>query len=622
MALTPENIAINEIDSDTPGTDTAEFVELYDGGVGNTDLSGLVVVFYNGSNDQSYAAFDLDGYNSDANGYFVLGNAGVPGVDLLFPGNTLQNGADAVALYTANASDFPNNTPITTTNLIDAIAYDTNDADDSDLLVLLNQSEPQVDENNGANGSANDSLQRVPNSAGGGRNTNSYQALTPTPSAANTILNVEATLTKIHDIQGSAATFNSAFGGTRTIEGIVVAAFTGSSKLNGFYVQEEDADADTDSKTSEAIFVFDPLGLFSGSVGDKVKVSGTVSEFNSSSSGITSSLTQLSSLTSVVNLGVSNLPTVTNIQLPVTSVTDLERYEGMLVNVSAATGDLTVTEQFQLGRFGQVVLSATGTSNQPGTDGRLDQYTQFNAPSVSGYSAYLNEIAKRRIILDDGSNTQNPDPIINARGGNPLSASNTLRGGDTVANISGVLDQRFEGYRVQTSTGEDFTPANPRPNTPPNVGGTLKVASFNILNYFNGDGLGGGFPTPRGAENLTEFNRQRDKIIQAIIGSGADALGLIELENDGYGANSAIQNLVNGLNGVAGTGTYTFINPETSLGTDQIAVGIIYKAGKVTPVGAAATTPDGYGQGAFDATGRKPLAQTFQIQRFGYTRRW
>ncbi|WP_341525544.1 ExeM/NucH family extracellular endonuclease [Nostoc sp. UHCC 0302] len=617
MALTPENIAINEIDSDTPGTDTAEFVELYDGGVGNTDLSGLVVVFYNGSNDQSYAAFDLDGYNSDANGYFVLGNIGVPGVDLLFPGNTLQNGVDAVALYTANASDFPNNTPVTTTNLIDAIAYDTNDADDSSLLALLNPSEPQVDENNGANGSANDSLQRVPNGAGGRRNTSSYQALTPTPGAANTNLDVEATLTKIHDIQGSAATFNSAFGGTRTIEGIVVAAFTGSSKLNGFYVQEEDADADTDSKTSEAIFVFDPSGLFSGSVGDKVQVSGKVGEFTSSSSGITSSLTQLSSLTSVVNLGASNLPTVTNIQLPVTGVTDLERYEGMLVNVSAASGDLTVTEQFQLGRFGQVVLSATGASNQPGTDGRLDQYTQFNAPSVSRYSAYLDEIAKRRIILDDGNNTQNPDPIIHARGGKPLSASNTLRGGDTVASISGVLDQRFEGYRVQTSTGEDFTPANPRPNTPPNVGGTLKVASFNILNYFNGDGTGGGFPTPRGAENLTEFNRQRDKIIQAIIGSGADALGLIELENDGYGANSAIQDLVNGLNGVAGTGTYTFINPETSLGTDQIAVGIIYKPGKVTPVGAAATTPDGYGQGAFDATGRKPLAQTFQQNSSG-----
>lgn len=712
------NIIINEIDSDTPGTDAAEFVELYDGGVGNSDLSGLVVVFYNGSNDLSYAAFDLDGYSTDANGYFVLGNSGVPSVDLTFNGNVLQNGADAVALYRGNASDFPNNTPVSTTNLIDAIAYDTSDADDSGLLVLLNSGQPQVNEDEGGNGTIN-SLQRVANGSGGTRNTSSYQALTPTPGTANAtipagvtitqsggttiiaeggatdtytvVLNTQPTanvtvtitpdsqsttsattltftpanwntaqtvtvtavddtviegthsstithtasssdsnynnvsisaviatitdndvatvITKIHEIQGSGSTFN--LSGTRTIEGIVVSAFLGSSKLNGFYVQEEDADADANSATSEGIFVFDPSGLFSGNVGDKVRVTGNVAEFTS---GTTSSLTQLNNITNVVNLGANTLPTVTNIQLPVTSVADLERYEGMLVNVSAASGNLTVTEYFQLGRFGQVLLSATGASNQPGTDARLDQYTQFNAPSVSGYSAYLADIAKREIYLDDGSSTSNPDPIIFGRGGQPLSASNTLRGGDTVANITGILDQRFEGYRVQTSTGVNFTPTNPRPTSAPDVGSTatLKVASFNVLNYFNGDGSGGGFPTARGAENATEFTRQRDKIIQAIIGSGADVLGLMEVENDGYGSTSAIQDLVNGLNTVAGAGTYTFINPGTSLGTDQIAVGLIYKPGKVTPVGAAATIPDGYGTGAFDLVGRKPLVQTFQ----------
>ncbi|MCL1465141.1 ExeM/NucH family extracellular endonuclease [Argonema galeatum] len=419
-----------------------------------------------------------------------------------------------------------------------------------------------------------------------------------------------STPTKIHDIQGTGSTFNAAFSGTQTIEGIITRTFLGSTKLNGFYIQEEDIDSDGNAATSEAIFVYDPTGLFTGNVGDKVRVTGTVGEYTSSSS----SLTQLSSLTSVTNLGASTLPTVTNIQLP---VSDLERYEGMLVNVSATTDNLTVTENFQLGRFGQIVLSATGASDQAGTDARLDQYTQFNTPSVSGYAAYQADIANRRIYLDDGSGVQNSDPILFGRGGNPLSASNTLRGGDTVANITGVLDQRFEGYRIQTSTGVNFTPANPRPNTPPSVGGTLKVASFNVLNYFNGDGVGGGFPTARGAENLTEFNRQRDKIIQAIVTSGADVLGLMELENDGYGSTSAIQNLVNGLNTVAGAGTYTFVNPGTSLATDAITVGLIYKPSQVTPVGAAATMPDGYGTGAFDLVGRKPLAQTFQQNSTG-----
>ncbi|MBD2416893.1 ExeM/NucH family extracellular endonuclease [Anabaena cylindrica FACHB-243] len=433
-----------------------------------------------------------------------------------------------------------------------------------------------------------------------------------------TVTDDEFAITKIHNIQGNGATFNAAFGGNQIIEGIVVSAFLGASQLNGFYVQEEDADADGDSTTSEAIFVYDPTGLFSGNVGDKVRITGTVGEFTSTSSGISSSLTQLSSLTNVVNLGADNLPAITNIQFPVTSVADLERYEGMLVNVSAGNGDLTVTEHFQLSRFGQVVLSATGASNQAGTDGRLEQYTQFNAPSVSGYAAYLEEIANRRIILDDGRSIQNPDPILFGRGGNPLSATNTLRGGDTVSSITGVLDQRFEGYRIQTSTGVNFTPANSRPETAPDVGGTLKVASFNVLNFFNGNGTGGGFPTSRGADTSTEFIRQRDKIIQAIINSGTDVLGLMEIENDGYGSTSAIQDLVNGLNDIAGAGTYAFINPGISqLGTDEIAVGMIYKPGQVTPIGSAVTVANGFGQGAFDNNNRKPLAQTFQQNSTG-----
>ncbi|MDD1415240.1 choice-of-anchor I family protein, partial [Dolichospermum sp. ST_con] len=143
--------------------------------------------------------------------------------------------------------------------------------------------------------------------------------------------------TYIHDIQGSGTT--AALTGTQTIEGIVTRAFQGSTKLNGFYVQEEDADADNDATTSEAIFIYDPSGLFTGNVGDKVRVTGTAGEFTSGTTG--SSLTQLSSITSVVNLGASTLPTVTNIQFHVTSVSDLERYEGMLVNISANGAEIS-----------------------------------------------------------------------------------------------------------------------------------------------------------------------------------------------------------------------------------------------------------------------------------------
>ena len=147
-------VVINELDSDTPSTDVAEFVELYDGGTGATDLSGLVLVLYNGSNDLSYAAFDLDGRSTGATGYFTAGNAAVTGVDLVFGSNFLQNGQDAAALYVGDATSFPNGTAVTTANLVDAVVYDTDDADDAGLLALLNPGQPQVNENGGGDGTA------------------------------------------------------------------------------------------------------------------------------------------------------------------------------------------------------------------------------------------------------------------------------------------------------------------------------------------------------------------------------------------------------------------------------------------------------------------------------------
>ncbi|HZL86296.1 MAG TPA: hypothetical protein VFD07_13060 [Candidatus Krumholzibacteria bacterium] len=175
-------VLINEVDSDDAGTDNLEFVELV--GTPGASLTGLVIVFFNGATDQSYAAFDLDGMTLDVNGLFVLGNSAVVSVDMIFANDLLQNGADAVALYTANATNFPTNTPVTTTNLVDALVYDTSDADDAGLLVLLNAAQPQVDENAGGTGTAL-SMTRCPDGAGGARNTTGYLVRTPTPGSAN-----------------------------------------------------------------------------------------------------------------------------------------------------------------------------------------------------------------------------------------------------------------------------------------------------------------------------------------------------------------------------------------------------------------------------------------------------
>ncbi|PKP68280.1 MAG: hypothetical protein CVT82_15830, partial [Alphaproteobacteria bacterium HGW-Alphaproteobacteria-4] len=392
------DLLINEVDADTPGTDAAEFVELYDGGAGNTALDGFVVVLFNGNGDVSYAAYDLDGYVTDASGYIVLGNAGVPGVDLVFSDNFLQNGPDAVALYLGDATDFPNGTAVTTANLIDAIVYDTDDADDAGLLVLLNAGQPQVNEN-GRSKVTDHSSQRCLNGAGGARNTASYDQFSPTPGTVNLCPDY------IHEIQGSGS---SCIAGTFTVEAIVVGDYQGVTgvddyKLDGFFIQEEDADVDGDAATSEGIFVYCATCPTNVVVGDKVQVTGSSSEYFN--------MSQLNATTAGAVVVVSSgntLPTPAAITLPVPGVTatDLagaetqinayyEPFEGMLVQVAE---QLSVTEYFELSRYGQLVLAQGG---------RFRQFTDTNAPTAAGYTAHQIDLARRTIILDDDSNQQN-----------------------------------------------------------------------------------------------------------------------------------------------------------------------------------------------------------------------
>ena len=172
-------IVINELDSDTStidtNIDTLEFIELK--ATPNFALDGYVVVFFNGSSsgaDSSYLAIDLDGYTTDINGLLLIGSTTVsPVPQLLIPENVIQNGADAVGVYLGNATDFPDFTLATTTNLIDALAYDTSDADDTVLMGLLGLTE-QINEGVAQNVN---SIQR--------NNDGSYTVKTPTPRKLN-----------------------------------------------------------------------------------------------------------------------------------------------------------------------------------------------------------------------------------------------------------------------------------------------------------------------------------------------------------------------------------------------------------------------------------------------------
>ena len=173
-------VVINELDCDSPGIDNKEFLELLSD-TPNTPLDDYVVVFFNGSTsgaDSSYFAIDLDGYTTDENGLLLIGSDAVtPFPQLLISANLIQNGADAVAIYLSDSSQFPLGTLATQTNLIDALVYDTADSDDTVLMGLLGVT-TQINEGSSNN---TNSIQRFVDMS----NNVTYTSTTPTPRALN-----------------------------------------------------------------------------------------------------------------------------------------------------------------------------------------------------------------------------------------------------------------------------------------------------------------------------------------------------------------------------------------------------------------------------------------------------
>ena len=171
-------LVINEIDSDTEGFDNLEFVEIKSEEP-NYSLDGYLLVFFNGSSngaDSSYLTLDLSGYQTDLNGLFLIGNNTLsPFPQFIIEDNSIQNGADAIGIYFSESSNFPNSTLATTTNLVDAIVYDTSDSDDTNLMDLLGVS-VQINENEN-NNKDYESIQRL--------NDGSYIITTPTPREVN-----------------------------------------------------------------------------------------------------------------------------------------------------------------------------------------------------------------------------------------------------------------------------------------------------------------------------------------------------------------------------------------------------------------------------------------------------
>jgi predicted extracellular nuclease len=409
------------------------------------------------------------------------------------------------------------------------------------------------------------------------------------------VLNVSVSgITPIPLIQGNGAS-SPLLGQNLTTLGVVTRV-----NNNGFFIQDEVGDGDT--ATSDGIFVFTGgTPPAAAAAGNLVRVTGTVAEYatGTGADAIARPVTEITGPTvTLVSGGHTIAPTV--ITLPEAVEGELERYEGMLVTIDTP---LAASQNFFQGRYGQVTLSAGGRLEKPS-----NRYPANSAEAAS----MADDNARRRILLDDGTSIQNPNPTPY------LGADNTLRAGDTIPAITGVIDyglatnftDGLSDYKIHPTAAVVFSRANPRPVAPSAVGGNIRVGSFNVLNYFttlDAAGSAGCLPSGtrsdcRGADSAAEFTRQQDKIVRAIAALDADAVGLMEIENNG---NAAVQSLVNALNAFVGAGSYAAVNlPAGGTGTDAIRVAMIYKPGKLT-LGSAALSDTN------PIHNRPPLAQTF-----------
>jgi hypothetical protein len=400
----------------------------------------------------------------------------------------------------------------------------------------------------------------------------------PQDEASPTMHAVMPVVVRIGAVQGNGDTGPS-LGSEVAIEGVVTAVIDSNTQDaaavgdEGWFVQDE---GDGDAATSDAIFVIDERGP---PVGQRVRVRGTVVELDAGRGGTRTALRPLG----VAPLGDMSLPRpIVLTALPA----DWERYESMRVRIAAS---LTVAGTHRARRYGELLVNIGD---------RLRTPTEMAAPGEAA-NALAADNARRLLRLDDRSNAEGSSSPWYLPKGLP-------RTGSRLSRVEGVVDQRDGGYRLQLTAATKVDPA-PRPRAP-RVGGDLRIVAFNLENLFNGDGRGGGFPTPRGARTPADYQAQLARHLATIRALKPDILALMELENDGYGSDSSIAALVATMR-AAGLGEdWRFVDPGDGPGTDQIRVALLYRAERVTTIGAPAVLSDG----PFGSYSRVPLAQSFQ----------
>ncbi|WDK00769.1 ExeM/NucH family extracellular endonuclease [Xanthomonas campestris] len=380
----------------------------------------------------------------------------------------------------------------------------------------------------------------------------------------------------IADVQGEDT--RSPFDGRLVeVEGIVTADTRVG--LAGLFVQQPG----TEPRRSHGVFVTG-AGEAQVAVGDRVRIVGTVREVGA---GGDASLTTLQASTLEVLASKQPVP----VRMLSGPPANWEALEGEHVRLAA----VTLNGSDRLASNGELIAAFGG---------RLWQPSEVAAAGTPAFAQTEADNARRRVLLDDARNGRTPKAV------SYLPAEANLRVGSLLRQVDGIVDQRYDGqYRIQVLAPLTL-PALPAP-VAPQVGGDLRIASFNLENFFNGNGRGGGFPTKRGARTHEQFQAQLAKLVATIVPLQADVAALMELENDGNDGDTAVAQLVAALNAAGKDKDWRFVDSGSGPGDDAIRVGIVYRSTQVTPVGKPATLTGG----PFDSHSRVPLAQAFRSSR-------
>lgn len=634
VAAQPQKLVINEVLGSTTGIDT-EYVELM--GEPGQSLDGYSLIVVESDDTSSNGAIDARfDFTADHvigdNGYFLIGNDLVavtygvtPNAEI--PRDFIENGSYTIALV--ETASLAGSTVAGTEIVLDAVGVTDGEGAsffhfDAPIVgpdgTFLPAGFHRVQEGVDTDQASDFAIANF---------NNDPTVNTPTPGTYDSTGTYQDV--KIHQVQGStnladgtlvgvtgAADESPMKGEAVRVQAIVTQVMPG---LGGFYIQEEDADADDDAYSSEGIFIASSASV---AVGDLVTVEGIVGE--------TGGETRITAAGVTVDGSGYDLPEAVVIEFPTATVlrdadgdyvANLEAYEGMRVTIPQ---EMTVSELFQLDRFGTIRVTS---------DGRIQTYTQTNAPSVDGYQEFLKEVAARSLVIDDGSSLQNPAELLVPFLGDDgrLDAGDQFRMGDAYAGLTGVLSYSEDSaasseepeYRIHLPTEGELIQHNPRPTELPDVGGSLTVAAFNVLNYFStiSGGTGpAGDQSPRGANNAAEFARQEAKLVAAINASGADVIGLLEIENDPLGSTS-LSALVSALN--AAGGTYAYVDAgaiEGAMGGalegDAIKSGFIYNTETIELTGGVAILDETVdARFATEGVQRPAIAQTFTEKSSG-----